>query len=269
LNGLAVVALVTGGSAFGGGEDEEAGLWAAIAGLRAVLERGGRVLLTGESPQVIAMLMAAAEYQELRAVETGEENAPSPVILGPLARTDALEDELLTQRQLGEGEGGGGSLLEELGRSGLYEDAAERDADAPPGRAFRAALDRWRPRAVLAMGGGLATAPLLDAAEGYREEGARPVRLLRAWPAEGQIDNRGWNVVERYTERERGAPQPMLDGEVIGEGAERPPWDERLMLLVRRAAAEASLALAIDRTVGELLGSGESGPLAGGDRGHR
>jgi hypothetical protein len=267
VNGRPVVALIAGGLARGDGREEEEQqqerLWAAVAGLRAVLERGGRVLLSGESPQVVSLLMAAAEYQEPRAIETEREAVEAPVILGPLIRGDALEDELLIQGNRRE-EATGVSLLEELERSGLCEGAAasaSSEAGAP--ELFGSLLVRQQVRGILAVGGGARTDPLLDAAESYRGDldVRSPVRLLQLWPGSNRPDHRGWEAVTRYGENET-VPPPMLNGEDLGEAAGRALWDEQLILLARRAAAEASLALAIDRAVGSMLGSEERGPQA-------
>lgn len=268
MNGRPVVALIAGGLARGDGreeeEEEQEGLWAAVAGLRAVFERGGRVLLSGESPHVVSLLMAAAEYQKPRAIETRREAVEAPVILGPLIRGDVLEDELLIQGDRREEEATGVGLLEELERSGLCEGAAasaSSEAGAP--ELFGSLLVRQQVRGILAVGGGARTGPLLDAAESYRRdlEVRSPVRLLQLWPGGNRLDHRGWEAVTRYGENET-VPPPRFNGEDLGEEAGRASWDEQLIMLARRAAAEASLALAIDREVGSILGSGERGPQA-------
>jgi hypothetical protein len=255
MNNRPVIALIAGRVSLDSfGEEEQYGLWAAIAVLRAVLERGGRTLIGAESSYVIPLLMAAAEYQEPRRVETGEEAAPSPVILGPLLSVDSVDDELL-HRRTGRSEAPKGlTLLEEFEGSGLVERGWIR-SDNIRGAAeiFQEQLSDHQPLGIVAVGSGTRTEPLLVAAEIYRQqESQRQVRLFRLLAAGDRNSQSSWEAIDGRWSKVR-MPPPMLDGEIIGEQTDGTSWNEQLVALARRAAEEASMVLAIDRAVGSII----------------
>ena len=249
-----VIALIAGRVSLDScGDEEQHGLWAAIAVLRALLERGGRALLGAESAYVVPLLMAAAEYLEPRQVETSEEATPPPVILGPVMKVNSLEDALLWERVRSEDSLEGHTLLEELEGGGLFEQGLVRNDNAvSPRDVFGALLSKSQPHGIIAVGDSTATAPLLEAAETYGPGEFRKPRLLWILPGGERSLGTRWEPVGSQNSAER-LPPPMLNGEIVDFHSKGRSWDEQLVALARRAAEEASLALAIDRAVGEIL----------------
>lgn len=250
-----VIALIAGRVSLDScGNEEQHGLWAAIAVLRALLERGGRALLGAESTYVVPLLMAAGEYLEPRRVETSEEASPPPVILGPLMEVDSVEDSILRDRTQREDVSHDHTLLEDLAEGGLFEQGRVRNDNARgPRELFGALLSESQPQAIIAVGDSTRTAPLLEAAEAYHpSEFFPPPRLLWVLPGGKGFFGSRWEQVGSESPDEH-FPPPMLNGEIVDFRSEGRSWDEGLVVLARRAAEEASLALAIDRAVEAIL----------------
>lgn len=249
MNGTRIVALIAGRSLHEDGE--EGPLSAAIAVVRAVLERNGRVLLGAEPSLLVPILMAAAEYREIREVETAREVPAAPIILAPLERgREDLEDFLLGyHEEAPEGEPTT-SLLGDLSAIGLIEPGHPLQfEDGSPAKVFFDLLSRREPRAILWIGDSSPGAsPFVRAAERYASD--QRVQLWKILRTKRDGDRR-WRPVRPWAED---MPPPMFEGRILGEQKEDRAGDESLLLLGRRAAAEASLTLAIDQTVGKLLG---------------
>jgi hypothetical protein len=235
--------------------ERRGGIQPAMTVLRAVLERGGRVLLAGEAPVVVPLVMAAAEYLEPRDVETSELGSPPPLILGPLVTTNSVEDKLLVWRPEPQEGAVELSLLDALSASGLI-DVAERDEERPEGTAqrFRSILEELVPVAIFAVGEVSGTAVLLDAGESYRNSRSdRAPLLVQLLFPDGADDSRPqWRRIGS-ADREYDEPPPKMDGRIVGEELDPEGLDDELVALARRAAGEASLTLAIDRVVGGIM----------------
>ena len=250
-----VVALIAGG-VFEGNLDfsPSTSLHASSAVLRAVLERGGQVLLAAESAYVVPLLMAAAEYLEPRGVESNNEVPPAPVILAPPMMSDAPEDWLLSSHQESELGDEGTSLLEDLMSVGLFEGRWRPGSKGLNGASvFETLLRNHRPRGIVAVGRGRQAPGLLGVAESYHERADRDARLVHVFGRATSSDRPyRWEPIEEFRP-ERPDPPPMLDGEIIGKESEGRAWDEHLVSLADHAAEEASLALTIDRAIEEIM----------------
>lgn len=250
-----VVALIAGKTSSGThGREGEAELRAAIAVLRAALERGGRVILSADSSHVVPLLMGAAEYQEPRMVETSNEVVFPPVILGPFMGPTSMERELLRYTPEGSEESQPATLLEDLISGGLVEQGWGQAGQGKSHRqAFSTLLFQHQALGIVAIGSNRYADPFLRAAEDYAKVVALPrVRLFTVAIEKDSVARGLWKPIDSQWQDER-LPPPMMDGEIVGKSSERRSWDEWMVVLARRAAEEASLTLAIDRAVGTMI----------------
>lgn len=249
-----VVALIAGSNVAedGGGEPRE--LRAALTALRAVLERHGRVILGAEACSLVPLLLAAAEYIEPRQVEGLAEAAAPPVILAPPLVDDSIESELLRYRQEEAEAHRTVTLLDELVAEGLCERGWDPrfEGDPEAQESFGALLSEHRPPGVIAIGAARGILPFVAAAEDYRRRADDPrPRFFRALGGRDREDSApAWDWEPIEARRRTDLPPPMLEGEVVVEHNR----DEGLILLARRAAEDASLALAIAEVVDSILG---------------
>jgi len=252
MNGRRAVALIAGASS--GDEEHEWTLSAAMAVVRAVLEREGRVLLGAESSLVVPLLLVAVEYLTLRAVESSQEPRPAPVTLAPVLFGDALEDRLLVYRsEPTDEEPEPTSMLGDFIAAGLVEPThTHRDDKDDPRRAFRDLLVTIEPAGILTVGDSSKASLFMEVAESYAKDYGP--QLWRVLPARKREDFGSWRLLQPQTEM----PPPMFDGQVVGERFEDHNGDERLLALARKAAEEASQILAIDRVIGELFEQGRN-----------
>lgn len=228
---------------------------AAMAVQRAALVRGGRVLLSADGATLVPLLLAAAEFQMPRRVE-GDEQPAAALIVTPFPGGDSVEDRLLGFREERREGTSPLSLLEQLVSAGLADlrQGAERHSD-DPGEVFSVALRELNVSAVFAIGDDQRIQPMLEAAEVYHGRVSRRVQLVHLLHPQGERAR--WpDLSERIGAFSR--VPPVFEGELLQEQAR----DERLVVLGLRAAAEAALALAIDRAVEEAIAEE---PEAGGE----
>ena len=216
----------------------------ALAAVTAILEHGGRVLLSADAAVRLPVLLAASEYVSPAQVETAEGRAPAPVILAPFPGDQSIEERHFTQRDRSEDdeEGASRTLLSELVHAGIVHEPEHGERDPSP-RAFEDLLRTLRPAAVLAIGRSERADALHRAAVRYHhhEERSRLLRLDRSslndWPG---IDDR----TERFRIAPRFEGQPLEDRGVADDG---------LWRIAMHAAGDAARVLAIEDAIAEIL----------------
>lgn len=249
-----VIALVTGvGWQKDPDQESRGALDAGLALVRAVLDRGGRVLLAAEAGHLVPLLMAAAEYEVSREVEGQGENVPAPIILGPILQTDSVEEQILRHRPEGTGDDAPLSLLDVLLAGNLVDFNLRRESGADRSSDFRGLLEVHRPRGIIAVGDSPAMPELLKAAEDYGERTVRGARLLRIRPWQHRVEAHSrWTLVEYPADR-GDIPPPRFDGEILSSDSQQGQRDEGLLAMAQEIARDVAWTLALDRLIAEAL----------------
>ena len=222
-----------------------------LAAVTAILEHGGRVLLSADAAVRLPVLLAAAEYIAPIEVETPSQRPAAPIILSPFPDDDSLEEKLFTEREPSDDdrmEGASRTLLSELIHMGIAEEPANEGINDPQ-RSFDSLLRTLEPAAVLMIGSSERAVSLRDAAMRYRHdvERSKLVRLDRS-----QL-TRDWQSIDDRMESFR--LPPRFDGQSIEDLAGS---SDGLLSIATHAADDAARVLAIEDVVAEILGDLES-----------
>ena len=199
---------------------------AALALEKAVLYRGGRLLVYADAPTVALLAVHATQYRAVQALETIERRIPPLILVGGLT-ADSAEDRLLLR--------GADLLADDLGeleRFGIVERIAQLEGTVV------GAYNRYAPVAVFLIGRGERLAA--PAAESLRYHLGTQIPLYST--AEAPWTGR-W---ERIDEEEIRSAEWMatLEGRPLqGEDAE----------LAARADSDARLALELETIINRLL----------------
>ena len=220
-----VVALLADSSPFD--EFEAPGVRAAATALaKAVISRGGRLLVYADSSTMVQLMATAIEYRVVQNVETSERRVP-PIIVIEGLRSDSVEDRLVDLEKEASGD------LSELERYGVAESASESLE-----RGIMATFERYPPIAVFLLGRG-------NRLSGVAEEALSRHRRTQM-PLFSNIElpwTQGWSRIVEQVGPEDGW-SPTLDGRfVVGEDAE----------IAARADADAQIALAMENIVDKLI----------------